>query len=69
MNAAPITTMPVRRPTYDNRFLRDFGRWYAANEPRLTQYYQDLSRWTTPEGDDFFGFVLCQYDLQGGGAA
>lgn len=64
-----VSVMPVRRPTYDNTHLRSFSSWYRDNEPRLTDYYRELAQWVTPEGDDFFGFALCQYDLQGGGVA
>lgn len=55
----PLTVRPVRRPTYNNAAIANFGNWYVANEPALSQYFASL------EGDgDFFDFCASQYDIE-----
>lgn len=60
MNAVQqITIQPVRRPAYNNARLSNFGSWYVANEPALSQYFAAL------EGDgDFQDFCFTQYDVE-----
>ena len=62
--SARVDAMPVRRPRYDNTDVRDFRAWYAANEPRLAQYFEQLGQFAAEPADDFFEFAVCQYDIE-----
>ena len=68
MNAIPlITVTPILRPTYCNRHIADYGRWFQNNERTLTDYWNLL---ITGDGagplgeDDFFLFCRVQHDCE-----
>lgn len=60
MNAVtPIDIRPVLRPAYNNARIANFGSWYAANEPALSQYFRAL-----PGDGEFQDFCFTQYDIE-----
>lgn len=54
----------LQRPRYDNTYLRNFRRWYVDNEPRISQWYADLSQWGDTEAADYFEFAAVQHDIE-----
>lgn len=65
LQVQPITARVTRRPRYDNRGLGDFRFWYASNEPRLIQYWDELGGYgEASEAEDFVEFALAQHDVE-----
>ena len=58
-----IEVTPALKPTYLNRNLVDFSKWYRDNEPTLGTYFLSMPVDQT-EFEDFREFVLCQYDVE-----
>lgn len=68
MNAVlqPITIRAIEPPRYRNEHVRDFRRWYASNEPTLSQYWDELGRACgfPEDGSDYFVWVVIQHERQ-----
>lgn len=58
-----IAARAICAPAYLNERIRNFRLWYRDNEPRLSQYWDELGR-HCPDGDaaDFFAFAVVQHE-------